>query len=174
LLLNSAFSFADFLAYLKTLFAKRTFGLSDFDYPQTVQYFILAALPHSFYNFLLVIAAFLCSLGLFLFVLNEKKEKNSDFSQLSRFLRMNEGKILKQARLAALPKQALLWSFFAPAILVFIFIFEARLGGQGLGSIIKTAFDKADFPLLYGSFVCAFLFILAVNLFFLALRAILK
>jgi ABC-type dipeptide/oligopeptide/nickel transport system permease component len=170
LLLNSAFSFADFFAYLKTLLNKRTFGLSDFDYPQTVQSFILEAFPHSFYSFLLVLAGFLFSLGLFLFVLNVKKERAKGFSRLSYFLRMDRRKILKQARLAALPAQALFWSFFAPVIFIFMLIFEE----QGLGNTIKMAFSKGDFPLFYGSFICAFLFVLALNLFFLTFRIILR
>jgi ABC-type dipeptide/oligopeptide/nickel transport system permease component len=169
LLLNSAFSFADFFSYLKTLFEKKTFGLSDFDYPQTVQYFILTAFPYSFFNFLLVLAGLLCSLGLFLFVFSVKKEEAKNYSALSHFLRMDKRKVLKQARLAALPAQALLWSIFAPIILILVLIFE----DQGLGYTIKAAFAKGDFPLFYGSIFCAFAFLLAVSLFFLMFKIIL-
>jgi ABC-type dipeptide/oligopeptide/nickel transport system permease component len=170
LLLNSAFNFADLFGYLKTLFSKRTFGLSEFDYPQTVQSFILEAFPQSFYSFLLILAGFLCSLGFFLFVLSAKKEMKTDFSKLSRFLGMDRSKIRKQARLAALPKQALLWSLFAPVILILLLLAEAKLGASGLGNTMKIALDRGDFPLFYGSLVCAFLFVLAVNLFFLMIR----
>ena len=168
-----AFNFASFFEYLKALLSKGTFGFSDINYPQTVQSFILAAFPHSFYKFLLVLAIFLCSLGIYLFFLNVKKEMDSDFSQLSLLLRMDKRNILKQARLAALPKQALFWSFLAPVILVVLLIIEAKFKFPGLGSTIKTAFDKGDIPIFYGSCISAFLFVLAASLFFLALRTIL-
>jgi ABC-type dipeptide/oligopeptide/nickel transport system permease component len=168
-----AFSFADFFAYLKALFTKRTLGLSDFDYPQTVQHFILASFPLSFYNFLLILAVGLCTLGVFLFFFNTKMEMRSDFSELSRFLCMDRRKIAKQARLAALPKQVLFWSFFAPAIFIILLFFEAKSGIPGLGNTIKTAFERDDFPLFYGSLCCAFMFVLAMNIFFLTLRNIL-
>jgi ABC-type dipeptide/oligopeptide/nickel transport system permease component len=170
LLLSLVFNSARFFEYLKALLSKGTFGFSDIDYPQTVQHFILVAFPHSLYKFLLVLAVFLCSLGIYLFILNVKKEMNRDFSQLSAFLRMSRCNVLKQARLAALPKQALFWSFLAPVILVFLLIIEAKFNFPGLGNTIKTAFDKGDISLFYGSCVSAFLFVLASNLFFLALR----
>jgi len=173
LLLNSAFSFADFFAYLKTLLTKGTFGLSDFDHPQTVQYFVLEALWRSLSSFLIILAVFLCSLGIFLLVLSIKRELNKNYSRLSHFLRMDKSKILKQAQFAALPKQVLFWSFFAPVILISLFSAEAKLGIPGLGNNIKTAFERLDFPVIYGSFICIFLFVLAVNIFFLTLRFIL-
>lgn len=167
-----AFNFSNFFAYLKAFLAKGTLGLSDASYPQTVQHFILAAFPHSFYRFLLILAVFFCSLGLYLFFLNVKKEMGSNFSKLSFFLRMDKRRILKQARLAALPKQALFWTFFSPAILVSLLVAEAKFKIPGLGHTIKTAFAKGDVPLFYGSSICAFLFVLASSLFFLTLRTL--
>jgi ABC-type dipeptide/oligopeptide/nickel transport system permease component len=171
--LNLAFSFADFFAYLKALFTKRTLGFSDFDYPQTVQHFILASFPHSFCNFLLILAVSFCTLGVFLFFLTSKIEMKSNFSELSRFLCMDKRKIAKQAKLAALSKQVLFWSFFAPAIFVALLFFEAKFEILGLGSTIKIAFERNDFSLFYGSLCCTIMFILAVNIFFLMLKNIL-
>jgi len=168
-----AFNFADFFAYLKACLSKGTLGFSDFDYPQTVQYFILASFPHSFYNFLLILAVSLCSLGVFLFFLTVKKGMNGNFSELSRFLRMDKGKIARQARFAALPCQALFWSFFAPIIFISLLLFEAKLGIPGLGSTMEIAFERNDFPLFYGGLLCSFIFILIVNLFFIMLKNIL-
>jgi ABC-type dipeptide/oligopeptide/nickel transport system permease component len=168
-----AFSFADFFAYLKALFTKRTLGLSDFDYPQTVQYFILALFPHSCYRFLLILMVGFCTLGFFLFFLNAKMEKRSNFSELSRFLCMDKRKITKQARLAALSKQVLFWSFFSPAIFIALLFFEAEFEISGLGNTIKIAFQRGDYPLFYGGLCCAIMFILAVNIFFITLKNIL-
>jgi ABC-type dipeptide/oligopeptide/nickel transport system permease component len=168
-----AFSFADFFAYLKVFFTKGTLGVSDFDYPQTVQYFILASFPHSFYTFLFILAISICTLGTFLFFLTAKMEMNGNFSELSSFLRMDKDKVIKQARIAALPKQALFWSFLAPVIFVILLFFEAKYGIPGLGSTIKIALYHGDFSLFYGSSCVAFMFIFAVNIFFLALKNIL-
>ncbi|MDR1813182.1 MAG: hypothetical protein LBQ87_10190 [Candidatus Fibromonas sp.] len=168
-----AFNFADFFAYLKAFFVHKTLGFSDFHYPQTVQHFVLASFPHSFHRFLLILALGLCSFGVFLFISTVKKEMNCNFSRFSCFLRMDKNKVLKQARIAALPKQALYWSVFSPVIFILIFIFEAEFEIPGLGNIIKTAFYLGDFPLLYGSFVCAFFSVLAVNMFFLLIKGIL-
>jgi len=170
---NLAFNFADFFAYLKAFFVHKTLGFSDFHYPQTVQHFVLASFPHSFHKFLLILALALCSFGIFLFILTVKKEMNSNFSKLSRFLRMDNNKIAKQARIAALPKQVLYWGIFSPIIFALIFIFEANFGNSGLGNIIKTAFYLGDFPLFYGSFACALFSVLAAGIFFLMLKGIL-
>ena len=171
--LNLAFSFADFFAYLKALLTKRTLGFSDIDYPQTVQHFILASFPHTFCNFLLILAVSFCTLGIFLFFLTAKMEMRGNFSELSRFLCMDKHKIAKQARLAALSKQVLFWSFFSPAIFIILLLFEAKFEILGLGSTIKIAFYHEDFSLFYGSLCCAIMFILAINIFFLTLRNIL-
>jgi len=173
LLLNLVFSFADFFAYLKELLAKKTLGLSDFDYPQTVQHFILASFPHSLYNFLLVLAVSFCTFGLFLFLLNTKMEMRSNFSELSRFLCMDKRKIAKQARFAALSKQVLFWSFFSPAIFIALLFFEAEFEISGLGSTMKIALSRGDYPLFYGSLCCAIVFVLALNIFFITLKNIL-
>jgi len=173
LLQSLAFSFSDFFTYLKALLAKGTLGFSDFDYPQTVQHFIFASFPHSFYKFLFVLAICLCSLGIFLFFLTAKRKINSNFSKLSRFLRMDRKKIARQAKFAALPRQAFYWSFLAPIIFIVLLFFEAKLQIHGLGNTIKTASELNDFPLFYGSILCAFIFILVVNVFFLTLRRIL-
>jgi ABC-type dipeptide/oligopeptide/nickel transport system permease component len=171
--LSLVFNFADFFAYLKAFLTKGTLGLSDFHYPQTVQRFILASFPHSFYRFLLILALSLCSLGIFLFFLAVKKEMNGNFCELSRFLRMDNGKIARQARLAVLSRQAFIWSFFAPVIFVVLLFFEVKLEIPGLGNTIKTAFERGDFPLFYGSSLCTFIFVFIVNLFFLTLKCIL-
>ena len=170
---NWVFNFADFFAYLKAFFINKTLGFSDFHYPQTVQHFILASFPHSFHKFLLILGLGLCSLGVFLFISTVKKEMNRNFSQFSCFLRMDKSKIVKQARIAALPKQAFYWSIFSPVIFILIFIFEAKFEIPGLGNIIKTAFYLDDFPLFYGTFVCAFFSVLAINIFFLIIKGIL-
>jgi len=98
---------------------------------------------------------------------------NRNFSELSRFLRMDNRRIVKQARVSALPGQAFFWSFLSPVIFIGLMLFEAKFGIPGLGNTIKTAFELNDLPLLYGSSVCAFGFILIINLFFLALKKIL-
>jgi len=170
---NWVFNFADFFAYLKAFFVNKTLGFSDFHYPQTVQHFVLASFPHSFHRFLLILALGLCSLGVFLFISTVKKEMNSNFSKFSSFLRMDKNKIIRQARIAALPKQVFYWSIFSPVIFIFVFIFEAKFEVYGLGSIIKTAFYLGDFPLFYGGFICAFISVLAVSIFFLMLKGIL-
>jgi len=173
LLQSLAFNFRDFFAYLKALLTKGTLGFSDFEYPQTVQHFILASFPYSFFKFLLILAICLCSLGIYLFFSTAKKEMSSNFSKLSRFLRMDRKKIARQARLAALPKQAFFWSFLAPVIFIFLLFFEAEFEIPGLGNTIKTAFYLKDFPLFYGSSLCAFMFILVVTVCFLTLKSIL-
>ena len=155
------------------LLTKGTLGLSDFYYPQTVQYFILASFPHSFYRFLLVLAIFLCSFGVFLFFLGSKKEMSSNFSELSGYLRMNRKKISKQAKIAALPKQVLIWSLLAPVIFIVLLFVEAKFEVPGIGNTMKMAFELNDLPLLYGSFACTFGFVLALNIFFLILKKIL-
>jgi ABC-type dipeptide/oligopeptide/nickel transport system permease component len=169
-----AFNFADFFAYLKALLSKRTLGFSDFDYPQTVQHFIFASFPHSLYNYLLILAVSLCTLGIFLFFLTVKMEMRDNFSELSRFLCMDKNKIARQAKFAALPKQALFWSFFAPAIFVALLFYEAKFEIPGIGNTIKTAFYREDFPVFCGSLCVAFMFIFAVNIFFLTLKNILS
>ncbi len=173
MLQSLAFNFKDFFAYLKAFLTKGTLGLSDFDYPQTVQYFILAAFPHSLLKFLLILVVCLCSLGVYLFFLTAKKEMSSNSSKLSRFLRMDRKKIARQARLAALPRQVFFWSFLAPVIFIVLLVFEAKFEIAGLGNTMKTAFYLKDFPLFYGSSICAFGFILVVNVFFLTLKRIL-
>jgi len=151
-----------------------TLGFSDFHYPQTVQYFILASFPDSFYRFLFILALFICSLGLFLFFSSSKKKMGSNFSELSSFLRMNREKIVKQARISALPRQALYWSLISPVIFIFLLIFEAKFEVHGLGNTIKTAFEHNDLPIFYGSTLCALVFAVAVNVFFLTLSKILQ
>jgi len=155
------------------LLTKGTLGFSDFHYPQTVQHFVLASFPHSFYNFLLILAFFLCTFGVLRFFSSSRKRMNRNFSELSRFLRMDNRRIVKQARVSALPGQAFFWSFLSPVIFIGLMLFEAKFGIPGLGNTIKTAFELNDLPLLYGSSVCAFGFILIINLFFLALKKIL-
>ncbi|MDR2584413.1 MAG: hypothetical protein LBC75_13125 [Fibromonadaceae bacterium] len=86
---------------------------------------------------------------------------------------MDKAKVLKQARIAALPMQALIWSFFAPAIFIAILLFEAKFNIPGLGSTIKTAYNLKDFPLLYGSSFYALAFTLFANIFFLTFKIIL-
>jgi ABC-type dipeptide/oligopeptide/nickel transport system permease component len=152
--------------YLKALFTKRTLGLSDFDYPQTVQHFVLAAFPYSLYKFLPILAISLCTIGAFLLFSASKKEMNSNFSELSRFLRMSKDKTARQARLAALPGQVLFWSFFAPIIFAALLLVEAEFELPGLGSTIKTALLNNDLSLLYGSSICAFAFISSLNILF--------
>jgi len=170
---NWEFNFTDFFAYIKASLAKGSLGFSDFEYPQTVQHFVLAAFPHSFGKFLLIFAICFCTLGVFLFFLTLKRKLNSKFSEFSMFLRMDKEKILRQARLAALPMQALLWSFLAPAIFIALLFLEAKYNIPGLGSTIKTAYNLADFPLLYGSCFYALVFALLANIFFLMLKIIL-
>jgi len=170
---NLEFSLIDFFVYVKTSLAKGSLGFSDFEYPQTVQHFILAAFPHSVSKFLLIFAICFCTFGIFLFFLTVKKKLSSKFSEFSMFLRMDKAKILKQARIAALPGQALLWSFLAPAIFIVLLLLEAKLDIPGLGSTIKTAYNLQDFPLLYGSFFYALAFALFANMFFLMFKIIL-
>jgi len=86
---------------------------------------------------------------------------------------MDKAKILRQARFAALPMQALLWSFFAPAIFIGLLFLEAKFNVPGLGSTIKAAYNLKDFPLLYGSSFYALAFVLFANIFFLTLKIIL-
>jgi len=167
------FSFTDFFAYIKASLAKGSLGFSDLEYPQTVQHFILMSFPDSFCKFLLILAISFCTFGVFLFFLTVKKNLNSEFSEFSMFLRMDKAKILRQARIAALPIQALFWSFFAPAIFIVILLLEAKFNIPGLGSTIKTAYDLADFPLLYGSSFYALAFALFANMFFLTFKIIL-
>jgi len=173
LLQNLEFSFTDFFAYIKTSLEKGSLGFSDFEYPQTVQHFVLTAFPHSFFKFLLILAICFCTFGVFLFFLTVKMKLNSKFSEFSSFLRMDKAKILKQARIAALPEQALLWSFFAPAIFIVLLFLEAKFNIPGLGSTIKNAYHLKDFPLLYGSSFYALAFTLFANIFFLMFRVIL-
>jgi len=170
---NLEFNFIDFFAYIKTSFAKGSLGFSDFEYPQTVQHFVFAAFPHSLCKYFLILAVCFCTFGVFLFFLNVKKNLNNRFSEFSMFLRMDEAKILKQARIAALPVQALFWSFFAPAIFIILLFLEAKFNIQGLGSTIKTAYYLKDFPLLYGSSLYALMFALFASMFFLTVKIIL-
>lgn len=170
---NLEFSFTDFFAYIKASLAKGSLGFSDFEYPQTVQHFILAAFPHSLSKFLLIFAICFCTFGVFLFFSTVKKELSSKFSEFSVFLRMDRAKILKQARIAALPGQVLLWSFLAPAIFIVLLLLEAKFNIPGLGSTIKTAYNLQDFPLLYGSSFYALAFALFANIFFLIFKIIL-
>jgi len=97
----------------------------------------------------------------------------SNFSELSRFLCMEKREIIKQARLAAISRQALFWSFFAPALFIALLLFEAEFEISGLGNAIKIAFEHNDYPLFYGGLCCAIFFTLAVNIFFLTLKNIL-
>jgi len=160
-------------SWASNLFSKGTLGFSDFFYPQTVQHFILAVFPHSFYRFLFVLAIFLCSLGFFLFTLSTKKKMSSKISELSFFLRMDPKKILKQARIAALPRQALYWSLISPVIFILLLLFEAKFEVQGLGNTMKIALELSDMPLFYGSFASAIVFVFIINIFFLTLKQIL-
>jgi ABC-type dipeptide/oligopeptide/nickel transport system permease component len=173
LLQNSAFSFSDFFAYIKAFILKGTFGLSDSNYPQTVQYFILKDFPHSLIKFLLILGLCLCTLGVFLFVLTVKKKMNCEFSKFSVFLHMDKAKILKQAKIAALPGQALFWSFFAPLIFCVLLFVEYKFEVPGIGNSIKTAYCLNDFQLLYGDLFCAFIFAFALNISFLTIKIIL-
>jgi ABC-type dipeptide/oligopeptide/nickel transport system permease component len=176
LLPSLAFNLADFLEYLKKLLLGKTWGFSSFEYPQTVQRFIIEAFPHSFYRFLLIFLISFCLLAPFLLLKAKKKEMNKDYSELSFFLRMASKRIKKQALLAALPGQALLWSFFSPAIFLILLFLEAKFEIQGLGNLITTAHSWNDMPLLYGSLVCCILFtllLLLFSVFFLFLRSVL-
>ena len=170
---NLEFSIIDFFAYIKASLEKGSLGFSDFEYPQTVQHFVLTAFPHSFCKFLLILAACFCTFGVFLFFSTVKKKLNSEFSEFSMFLRMDKAKILKQARIAVLPELALLWSFLVSAIFIVLLILEAKFNIPGIGSTIKTAYNLKDFPLLYGSSLYALAFILFINIFFLTLKIIL-
>jgi ABC-type dipeptide/oligopeptide/nickel transport system permease component len=87
---------------------------------------------------------------------------------------MDSSKIRRQARYAALPEQAFFWSFFAPAIFIVLLFFEAKFEIPGLGNTIKTAFELKDIPLFYGSSICAFVFVIAVNMFFFAFKILLR
>lgn len=138
-----------------------TFGFSDFEYPQTVQHFILAAFPVSFFIFFITFAICLCTIGVIKFFLSVKKELSNDVSKLSRFLKMDEKKIIRQARFAALPKQLFFWSIFAPIIFIIVLSLEAAFGVSGLGSTIKIAILHKDNQLLYGCCLCSFGFVLA-------------
>jgi len=171
---NLEFNFTDFFAYIKASLAKGSLGFSDFEYPQTVQHYVLAAFPHSISKFLLILAICFCTFGVLLFFLTVKLKLNSKFSEFSSFLRMDKAKILRQARFAALPVQALLWSFFAPAIFIGLLTVEAKLDIPGFGSTIKIAYNLEDFSLLYGSSFCVLAFILFANIFFLTLKIILS
>jgi len=170
---NWEFSFTDFFAYIKALLAKGSLGFSDFEYPQTVQHFVFAALPHSCWKFFLILAICFSTFGVFLFFSTVKKKLNSEFSEFSAFLRMDKAKMLRQARIAALPGQVLLWSFLVPAIFIVLLLLEAKFNIPGLGSTIKTAYNLKDFPLLYGSSLYALGFVLFANIFFLMLKIIL-
>jgi ABC-type dipeptide/oligopeptide/nickel transport system permease component len=165
-----AFSFLGFFEYLKNLISSHAWGLSDSSYPQTVQYFVFAACPHTFYKFSLIFLASLGTLGLFMFFRARKREMSKDFSKLSAYLRMDSKRIKKQALFAALPRQALFWSIFSPFIFLSLLFFEAKFKIQGLGMLIETAFSLKDLPLLYGSLFCAISFALAISLFFFAFR----
>jgi ABC-type dipeptide/oligopeptide/nickel transport system permease component len=168
-----AFDFWGFSEYLKNLLTSHTWGLSDSSYPQTVQHFILAALPHTFSKFLLIFLASMSTLGLFMFFKAREREMNKDFSKLSAFLRMDSKRIKKQALLAALPGQAILWSIISPLIFFALLFFEAEFETQGLGTLIETALFAKDLPLLYGCLFCAILFGLAMHSFFLLFKIIL-
>ena len=170
---NLEFNFTDFFTYIKASLEKGSLGFSDFEYPQTVQHFVLTAFPHSLNKYLLILAVCFCTFGVFLFFLTVKRKLNSEFSEFSMFLRMDKAKILKQARIAALPMQAFFWSFFAPAIFVVILLLEAKFNIPGLGSTIKNAYNLGDFPLLYGSSFYALAFALFANMFFLMFKIIL-
>lgn len=98
---------------------------------------------------------------------------SSKISELSFFLRMDHKKVLKQARIAALPRQALYWSLISPVIFILLLLFEAKFGIQGLGNTMKMALELSDMPLFYGSSACAIIFILILNIFFLSLKQIL-
>jgi ABC-type dipeptide/oligopeptide/nickel transport system permease component len=123
---------------------------------------------------LLVLTLGFFTLGIFLFSSTVKKKLNSKFSEFSMFLRMDKAKILRQARIAALPRQAVLWSFFAPVVFIVLLLLEAKLNIPGLGNTIKIAYDLKDFPLLYGSSLCALIFTLFANMFFLTIKIILS
>jgi len=161
----------DFFNYLKTLFLNKSWGFSDFSYPQTVQHFVFAACPSSFYSFLLVFLVILGTLGFFLLLKARKREMKKDFSRLSFFLRMDIKRVRKQALLAALPHQALFWTFFAPLIFLVLLFTEAYFELQGLGMVIKIAYFQNDMPLLYGSIFCSLLFACMLSVCFLFLRS---
>jgi ABC-type dipeptide/oligopeptide/nickel transport system permease component len=165
-----AFDFWGFSGYLKNLLTSHTWGLSDLSYPQTVQSFIFAALPHTFSKFSLIFLASMGTLGLFMFFKAREREMSKSFSELSAFLRMDPGRIKKQAMLAALPGQALLWSILSPFIFFALLFFEAEFEARGLGTLIETALFEKDLPLLYGSLFCAILFGLAMHSFFLLFK----
>jgi ABC-type dipeptide/oligopeptide/nickel transport system permease component len=162
-----------FFEYLKNLLTSHSWGLSDSSYPQTVQYFVFAALPHTFQKFSLIFLASLGTFGLFMLFRAEKREMNKDFSRLSAYLRMDFKRIKRQALFAALPGQALFWSFFSPLIFFALLFFEAKFEVQGLGMLLETAFSTKDFPLVYGSLFCVILFAITINAFFLFFKAIL-
>jgi len=170
---NLGFNFTDFFAYIKASLAKGSLGFSEFEYPQTVQHFVLTAFPHSLSKYFLILALCFATFGVFLFFLTVKRNLSSRFSEFSTFLRMDKAKILKQARIAALPMQALFWSFFAPAIFIALLFLEAKFNIPGLGSTIKNAYYLKDFPLLYGSSLYALVFALFANIFFLTFKIIL-
>jgi len=98
---------------------------------------------------------------------------SSKISELSFFLRMDPKKILKQARIAALPRQALYWSLISPVIFILLLLFEAKFEVQGLGNTMKIALELSDMPLFYGSFASAIVFVFIINIFFLTLKQIL-
>jgi ABC-type dipeptide/oligopeptide/nickel transport system permease component len=168
-----AFDFWGFSEYLKNLLTSHTWGLSDSSYPQTVQHFIFAALPHTLSKFLLIFFASMVTLGLFMFFKSIEREMNKDFSELSAFLRMDSGRVKKQAMLAALPGQAIFWSIISPLIFFALLFFETKFETYGLGTLIETALSAKDLPLLYGCLFCAALFGLATNAFFLFFKIIL-
>jgi len=93
-----------------------------------------------------------------------------DFSRLSLFLRMDVNRVKKQALLAALPRQALFWAFFAPFIFIALLFMEAYFELQGLGMVIKIAYLQKDMPLLYGSVFCSFSFACMLSMCFLFLK----
>ena len=98
---------------------------------------------------------------------------SNKISELSFFLRMDPKKVLKKARIAALPRQALYWSLISPVIFIILLFFEAKFEIQGLGNTIKMALKLSDMPLFYGSSACAAIFVVIVNIFFLTLKQIL-
>lgn len=172
LLKSLAFNFGDFFEYLKKLFLNHTWGLSDSSYPQTVQHFVFEEFSHSFLKFLLIFTLCFCSIGLFMLFEARKREMNKGYSKLSFFLRMDLKRIKRQALLAALPGQALLWSFLAPFTFFLMLFLEFKLGLQGLGNLVKTAGVLEDFPLLYGSLFCSFSFALFLNALFLLIKCV--
>jgi len=163
-------SASNFFEYLKTLLLYKSWGYSDFSYPQTVQHFVFAACPSSFYAFFLIFLVFLGTLGFFLLLKARKKEMKKDFSQLSLFLRMDINRVKKQALLAALPRQTLFWAFFSPFIFLVLLFMEAYFELQGLGMVIKTAYLQNDMPLLYGSIFCSFSFACILSMCFIFLK----